>query len=288
MIEHISDTARWVAVYRAMESERPDAIFRDKYARKLAGPRGEEIVKTMRRGRATAWVMIVRTAVFDEMIMAAITARGADMVVNLAAGLDTRPWRLPLPPALRWVDVDLPDILQYKTDSLTHEWPQCRYEAVPADLTDEGTRLALFSRLGAEGKKILVVSEGLLIYLTAEQVGALAADLARQPSMKWWLFDLANPRLLHWMKRTWGKAAEKGNAPFLFAPAEGPDFFRTFGWKPREFRSSMLEAQRLKREMPGAWLWHFVGRLMPAKRREEMQRMSGIVLLERDDAPTAR
>jgi O-methyltransferase involved in polyketide biosynthesis len=36
-IEHISDTARWVAFYRAMETERPDAIFRDPFARQLAG-----------------------------------------------------------------------------------------------------------------------------------------------------------------------------------------------------------------------------------------------------------
>ncbi len=49
-IEHISDTARWVAVYRAMETARPDAIFRDPHARQLAGERGDHIVDTMKRG----------------------------------------------------------------------------------------------------------------------------------------------------------------------------------------------------------------------------------------------
>ena len=281
MIENISDTARWVAVYRAMETERSDAIFRDKYARKLAGKRGEEIVATM--GRSTAWAMIVRTAVFDDVIMTMITEHGVDMVINLAAGLDARPWRLSLPPTLRWADVDLPVILQYKTDSLTHEWPRCRYEAIPADLTNDATRRAILARLATEGKKILVVSEGLLIYLTAEQVGGLARDLASQPSLRWWLCDLASPRLLAWMKRKWGKAVEKGNAPFLFAPQEGADFFRQFGWKELAFRSSMVEARRLKREPRTAWLWRFVARLIPAKRREEMKRMAGILLLERDD-----
>jgi methyltransferase (TIGR00027 family) len=283
MIENISDTARWVAVYRAMETERPDAIFHDKYARKLAGSRGEQIVATMRRGRDAAWAMIVRTAVFDDIIMTMITEHGADMVVNLAAGLDTRPWRLSLPPTLRWVDVDLPEILKYKTESLTHEWPRCRYEAVPADLTDDAKRHSLLARLGVEGKKILVITEGLLIYLTSEQVGGLARDLANQKSMLWWLVDIANPKLLAWMKRSWGKTVAKGNAPFLFAPKEGSEFFRQFGWKELAFRSSMVEAQRLNREMRGAWLWRIVARLMPAKRREEMKRMSGILLLERGD-----
>jgi O-methyltransferase involved in polyketide biosynthesis len=50
-IEHISDTARWVAFYRAMETERPDAIFSYPFARRLAGLRGEVIVDTMKRGR---------------------------------------------------------------------------------------------------------------------------------------------------------------------------------------------------------------------------------------------
>src|SRR5437773_1190282 len=42
-IRSVSDTALWVAMYRAYESERADALFSDPYARRLAGPRGEAI-----------------------------------------------------------------------------------------------------------------------------------------------------------------------------------------------------------------------------------------------------
>src|SRR2546421_10012034 len=97
-IEHVSDTARWVALYRAMESERPDALFRDPYARRLAGERGERILTSMRKGRAWAWPMIVRTAVMDELILRAIQRDGGGTVLNLAAGLGTRPYRRPPPP----------------------------------------------------------------------------------------------------------------------------------------------------------------------------------------------
>src|SRR5438045_3112186 len=96
-IENVSDTARWVAVYRAMETERSDAIFRDPFARRLAGQRGEQIVNELKRGRAAAWAMIVRTAVFDEIISDTIKRHDVDLVLNLAAGLDARPWRMPLP-----------------------------------------------------------------------------------------------------------------------------------------------------------------------------------------------
>src|SRR5207237_9946769 len=57
-IKNVSDTAKWVAEYRAMETDRPDAIFRDPYARRLAGPEGAEIVASLPRGKATAWPMI--------------------------------------------------------------------------------------------------------------------------------------------------------------------------------------------------------------------------------------
>jgi len=280
-IQHVSDTARWVALYRAMESERPDALFRDPYARKLAGERGERIVASMRRGRSWAWPMIVRTAVLDELILRTIPRDGVDTVLNLAAGLDTRPYRLPLPRSLRWIEADFPDVIAYKQEHLNGERPVCVLEHVGIDLTDVGRRRALFARIGAAACQVLVVSEGLLIYLTPAQVAALASDLAAPASFRWWLIDLASPRLLRMMAKTWGRAVAAGNAPFQFAPAEGSQFFRAQGWQEAEFRSMWEESLRLKRTMRLAWLWNLIGRLYPKSKREEFRRMSGVVLLER-------
>jgi methyltransferase (TIGR00027 family) len=280
-IEHISDTARWVAMYRAMETERPDAIFRDPYARTLAGPRGDQILDAIPQGRQMAWPMIVRTAVFDEIIRDTIARERVDLVLNLAAGLDARPWRLDLPPALRWVDVDLPDILAYKTESLRGELPRCRYEAIATDLTDVGARETLFARLGREAERVLVVTEGLLIYLSDEQVAALARDLHAQSSFRWWLIDLASPVLLRVIGDRWGKVTARGGAPFRFAPAAGTAFFEPHGWREREFRSTGEEARRLRREMKFAWLWRFMARFRSRETQEQFRRMSGLVLLQR-------
>jgi methyltransferase (TIGR00027 family) len=279
-IENVSDTARWVAVYRAMETSRPDALFQDPFAARLAGEKGEAIVDSMKRGRQMAWAMIVRTAVFDEIIEAQIRA-GTDQIVNLAAGLDARPWRMKLPADLRWVDVDLPGILDYKLGIMRGEKPGCRYDAVRADLREPAVREELFARLGAQSRRTLVVTEGLLIYLTTEQVGALAADLHRPPSFHSWLIDLARPELLKIMQRYWGKSMGNVNAPFQFAPDENTKFFEPFGWREVEFRSSMEEAYRLRREMPMMWLWRLLGRFRSAKVREQFKRFSGIVLFDR-------
>jgi hypothetical protein len=83
------------------------------------------------------------------------------------------------------------------------------------------------------------------------------------------------------MKKSWGRNVEAGNAPFQFAPAEGTKFFEPHGWREVEFRSSMEEARRLKREMPMMWLWRILGALNSKKRKEEMKRISGAVLMER-------
>src|ERR1019366_10194049 len=120
-IEHVSDTARWVAVYRAMETERKDRIFSDPFARRLAGDRGQVIVNEMKRGKSMAWAMIVRTAVFDEMILDVVRREKIDLVVNLACGLDARAWRLDLPSDLRWVDVDFPVMIDYKAEVMKNE-----------------------------------------------------------------------------------------------------------------------------------------------------------------------
>jgi len=283
-IRDVSDTARWVAIYRAMETERPDALFRDPYARRLAGEKGEAIVRAMPNGRRYAWPMIVRTTVMDELILDRIRNHGADMVINLAAGLDARPWRLELPASLRWVDVDLPGILNYKTEALAGETPRCRYEAVTVDLRDAAARDALFERLGAEARRAVIVSEGLLIYLPAEAVTELAAALHRQHTFQWWIMDLASPALLKWMEKSWGKQMD--NAPFRFAPAEGTGFFEPLGWREVEWRSTLEEARRLRREMRGAWIMRLALSLSSARKRAEMRRFSGYPMLERIPKPT--
>lgn len=280
-IENVSDTARWVAVYRAMETERPDAIFRDPFAARLAGEKGRGIVETMPRGRQMAWPMIVRTALFDEIILDRIRNGGVDTVLNLAAGLDARPWRMSLPPALRWIDVDLPGILDYKTSMLANETPVCRYESVRLDLADESKRRALFSQVGGESRRTLVVSEGLLIYLEPAHVASLADDLHAQSSFQWWLFDIASPRLLKMMSKMWGKNVQAADAQFKFAPAEDTKFFEPHGWREAVYRAMFDEAMRLKRAMRGARFWKLLGMLYPKKTREEFKRFSGIVLLER-------
>lgn len=93
-----------------MESARPDALFHDPLADRLAGDRGRAIVAAAPRAIRNGWWLVARTKVMDDVIIDAITD-GCDRVLNLAAGLDTRPYRLDLPPDFPWIEADLPELL---------------------------------------------------------------------------------------------------------------------------------------------------------------------------------
>src|SRR5262249_40428802 len=163
LIRNISDTALWVAVYRARETDRPDALFRDPLARRLAGERGEQIARSMQFGERHAWSYVARTWVVDRIITEQVRL-GADMVVNLAAGLDTRPYRMELPRSLQWIEVDLPGMIDYKEQVLSGEKAPCELKRVRLDLSNVNARHDLFAELGRSAKRVLVLCEGLLIY----------------------------------------------------------------------------------------------------------------------------
>src|SRR5271170_7270637 len=172
LLRSISDTARWVAYHRATESDRPDAIFRDPHARGLAGERGELIGRKL---HDNAWAIAVRTYLFDKAILDLLSREPIEMVVNLAAGLDSRPYRLELPASLQWIEIDLPEIVDPKQQILSSEKPRCQLEVITQHLGDEAARRTLFSELNQRAQRIIVISEGLLVYLDEEKVNALAA-----------------------------------------------------------------------------------------------------------------
>ena len=245
-IQHISDTARWAAVYRARETERKNALFRDPFARRLAGERGEQIAKVTPFQEYHAYSWVTRTYLFDRIISEQI-GQGADMVVNLAAGLDTRPYRMKLPASLKWVEVDLPEILAYKEDLLKTEKPTCPLERVPADLSSTETRRSLLDRLAGGSTKALVITEGLLLYLAAQEVSALAEDLKRYPAFKRWVLDIVSPGLLRMVQRSTSRQFGARVSPIQFAPEEGPQFLARYGWNPVEVHSIVKTAAKLKR-----------------------------------------
>lgn len=281
LIQNISDTARWVAYYRAMETERGDAIFKDPLAKRLAGKKGEEIVKKLPYGKSSAWYLIVRTKVLDEIILSLVQNKKIDAVLNLAAGLDARPYRLDLPKDFTWFEADLPGILEYKEKVIGKATPQCRLERFRCDLANITERKDLFRQIGMRTKSCLVITEGLLIYLEKELVDGLSKDLLEIPSFHFWLLDFASEIVMAMVEKRWNKELTEGNSRMKFAPPGGPKYFESLGWKIAEVRWSMREAKRVGREMPFGPMVRFFSRFMSQEKRKGYEQSSGFLLLSR-------
>jgi methyltransferase (TIGR00027 family) len=276
LISNVSDTARWVAVYRAWESARPDALFRDPYADLLAGERGRSIAAHMPRAAGNGWPLIARTKLIDDRVQAAV-ASGCRCVVNLAAGLDTRPYRLELPSTLQWIEADLPPIIEEKEHVLGDAQPHCRLQRIKIDLKDSAQRIALLQDAAASAAPVLVITEGLLVYLDEIEVRALAADLLAQDYIRWWVIDLASPAILQMMRKQMG--AQLANSPMKFAPPNGVAYFEAMGWKVTEMRSILRAAAEYKR-LP--WFMSLMAKLpAPNPRKLGKAYWSAVVQFER-------
>ncbi|OKK13182.1 methyltransferase [Streptomyces sp. CB02488] len=182
----VSTTALVVGMARWAETERHDRLFEDLLAKRLLDAAGTEQQAEWNAGsgeRFTAAMgdyFALRTRYFDDYLHHAAEA-GCRQVVLLAAGLDTRAFRLRWPEGCRLFELDQPELIAFKEDVLRGETPACRREVIAADLrADWPAQLAARGFCPDEPTAWLV--EGVLVYLTEQEgdsllgrIGALSA-----------------------------------------------------------------------------------------------------------------
>lgn len=282
LIENVSDTAFWVAYYRAVESRRPDALFQDPFAAVLAGEQGKKIAQTMPMRFMTSWVIAIRTRLIDEYIRRAI-AEGVDAIVNLGAGLDARPYRLDLSKSFLWIEADYPRMIEYKENLLRNEAPRCTLERVSVDLANPAERRNFLADVDARGKKLLILTEGVIPYLDVAEVAALADDLKAMSDVRYWITEYLSPIAIRFRERG-GISRKTMNAPFKFKPPDWFAFFREHGWTVKEMRYLNEEGHRLKRPVRAPLLLNIIMKfrtlLASKKKREALKKVAGYALLE--------
>lgn len=281
-LQHVSDTALWVAHYRAEETARPDALFRDPYAKRLAGERGRKIARGMGpTAKYTRWILAIRTVVIDRFIDDAIRKEGIDTVLNLGAGLDSRPYRMTsLPESLRWIEVDHPQIIDHKEPLLAAEKPRCRLERIRLDLADHAARRKLFTDVSGRSGKVLVLTEGVLPYLTPEAVAELADDLRACANFQFWVAEYFSKDSYRYINNP-DRMKKMKNTPFRFFPDDWLGFFEMRGWQPYEIKYMGEETLRLGRRPPAPWFAVLFRFLFPPAKWESYRRMTGYILFTR-------
>jgi methyltransferase (TIGR00027 family) len=245
-IEHVSDTALMVAACRAIENDRPDALIRDPFASLLSGDKGMAIARSSSVIEWMCFGLGVRTRFIDDLVLQIINDKSVRTVVNLGAGLDTRPWRMDLPQNLRWIEVDFPAMLDYKAARLGSRQPVCRLERIPADLSNPAERRQLLESLG--NSPALMITEGLLMYLSRQSVAALASEPADHAGVRWWIADLSAIGLMRHAHGDMAQAIESVRAENHLEAPEILNVAHGHGWKTAVFRSYLRDAAPLATE----------------------------------------
>ncbi len=279
VIRDVSDTAFWVADCRACEGRRVDAAFDDPLAAILSGERGRAIARSMPRAKLVEWGMIVRTSAIDRLVHDALDS-GVDTVLNLGAGLDTRPYRMNLPQTLRWVEVDFPHLMELKNRQLLDQQPVCTLERIGIDMLDRSARNGIFAQYAKISQKILVITEGVLTYFSVFDAATLASDIHACSRIRLWVQDFDNAGQGR-LPRGWAEKLKA--APLLFNVKDWFGFFESNGWRPARVITSFEESQRINRPYPLDFPYGVLLRALPRNMRERIHSLSGAVVMQRMD-----
>ncbi|MEB3031910.1 class I SAM-dependent methyltransferase [[Mycobacterium] nativiensis] len=181
----VGATATMVAAQRALASAAPDKLIDDPFAAPLVRAVGIDFFTRMVDGEVDfgegdefdpaemGHGMAVRTRFFDQHFLAA-TESGIRQAVILASGLDSRAYRLAWPAGTVVYEVDMPEVIDFKTTTLAGlgAEPTAERRTVSIDLRDDWP--AALKAAGFDPTAPTVWSaEGLLVYLQPDAQDAL-------------------------------------------------------------------------------------------------------------------
>ncbi|MEX2984491.1 class I SAM-dependent methyltransferase [Streptomyces sp. C36] len=257
-LDPVAKTALLTAAMRARESARADALFHDPLAAKLAGPSAMALLETV--GDVAA--IPVRTRFFDEAIGGAVGHGGPRQLVIVAAGMDTRAYRLGLPDDVTVYELDRPELLDRKEQLAAGVAPACRRVAVGVDLAAAGWEEALAGAGFRADLPTCWLVEGLTQYLREpdvhtlfERISALSAPGSHL------LTDFVSARLLAAPEaRPMLERMEEWGSAWHYGADDPGALLSERGWKA-EVRSFAGVGEALGRHVEGGpgmsgWLVH--------------------------------
>ena len=227
----IAATGLLVAAMRAVESARPDALFTDPFAERLAGDEGRRLLdEAAANTEQPSAPIVVRTRFFDEAVLRA-QADGVSQVVILAAGMDARAFRLPWRSGVGVYEVDQPHMIETKAERLGGAQPRSRRVAVGVDLADDWPKALKEQGFNPSSRTVWLI-EGLLQYIDISAVDLVFArvdGLSAPGSVL--LYDVVGATLLQapFLQPTL-EFMQKLGAPWIFGTDTPAALVEARGW----------------------------------------------------------
>lgn len=242
--DQVSDTSLLVAAARAIETDREDGFVNDPLAATLAGERGKLLLQSMSRG--LEWIAFgigLRSRFIDDFVEEVIGKGEIDTVLNLGAGLDTRPWRLALPETLHWIEVDFPHVITYKSEALADYLPQCQLEQIAADLTSADALLRVLEHASTAANSTLVITEGVLTYLSQDDISRIATEAHARHAFHYWIYDIMPDGLQRLAHGVIGDDIDRLRADPSLEGETVARLLRTAGWRHVTRRDLMRDSR---------------------------------------------
>jgi methyltransferase (TIGR00027 family) len=254
----LGQTARWTAAVRAVENSREDRLFADPWADSLAGQEGRDWIEG--RSMDSLAPMILRTRFFDDFLEHITRENQIDQIILVAAGLDTRAFRLSWPRHTKIYELDQASVLEEKEDILSSvdARSNCERRAVNVDLAGSWSDSLISAGFKPEQPSVWLL-EGFLFYIPDETIIELFSKLSQLAVSGSWLgFDIVNRiSLTHPLTQPWVEMQAKGGAPWIGSMDDPIGFLTAQGWKATLTQAGQLDANH------GRWPFPVIPTMMP-------------------------
>ena len=203
-VQGVPETMLQTLFARAAESEKENHHIYDKKAIEIVSQLDYDFSKAESDKLMSSGV-IARTIVLDRLVNDYLTKHPDAIVVNIACGLDTRCYRMK-GKYLRWYNVDLPETMKIRSQFLTETDPV--YQIAKSAMDD-----SYIDDIDYHGKNILVIIEGLTMYLYEKDIRKMFSIIERSFQKVTVMVETMSPFVVNHVKE---KSIEGSNAKFTW------------------------------------------------------------------------
>lgn len=157
-----------------------EGFFEDKMAEEIVDNCGYDF-DDVDKSRKLAIFLAMRAMQYDQMTEKFIEKCPDCIVLHLGCGLDSRCRRVKIG-AKKWYDIDFPEVIELRRNYFE---PNAAYRMLSSSVTD----LSWLDEIDYNGENVLVIAEGLSMYLTLDEMTTLMTEFSRRFSKTAFLFD---------------------------------------------------------------------------------------------------
>ena len=242
----VSRTAFYCCGIRAWDAARAHPLCGDEYAKRCMSAAGHAYVEKFRSERLANAGSVIRHRIIDDLLRDEIRRDARQTVFLLGAGFDSRAYRLS---GGQWIEFDAPELIAYKNECLPVAECANPLRRVAFDFDNELLRdgLAPF----ASSERVLIVLEGVLVYLDSDAICTLIADLTATFPHHVLIADIMTRAMFRTYARSMRRRLDAEHAALQVTEDDPTRLFTTAGYTAAQ-RISIPGALALTRAWRGA------------------------------------